>query len=50
MIDSRRLLLVALLAIAPLVAACDSPTGIDSDDPTAAPADSTARKDVRPWG
>lgn len=48
-IDSRRLLLVALLTIAPLIAACQTPTGNDNNDPTTPPADTT-RKDVRPWG
>jgi hypothetical protein len=51
MIDSRRLLLVALLTIAPLVAACHTPTGNDNNDPTPPPpADTTGRKDLKPWG
>ncbi|QJR36099.1 hypothetical protein [Gemmatimonas groenlandica] len=50
MIDSRRLLLVALLTIAPLVAACHTPTGNDGDDPNTPPPADTTRKDVRPWG
>lgn len=49
-IDTRRLLLVALLTIAPLVAACHTPTGNDTTDPTTPPADTTGRKDAKPWG
>ena len=50
MIESRRLLLVALLTIAPLVAACHAPTGTDNDNPTTPPPADTTRKDTRPWG
>ncbi len=49
-INSRRLLLVALLTIAPLVAACQTPTGNDNGDPNTPPPADTTRKDVRPWG
>ncbi len=49
-IDSRRLLMIALLTIAPLAAACHAPTGVDGDGSTPVPADTTTRKDVKPWG
>ncbi len=55
----RRLLLLALLTIAPLVAACHTPTGADdsrtlrvptdNNSSNQVPTDSTAR-DTRPWG
>lgn len=47
----RRLVLVAMLAVAPLVAACSgSPTGVD-DVSTPSAADSTkVRTDHKPWG
>lgn len=49
MIDTRRLLLIALLAVAPAIAACGSITG--NDGPTAPPpADSTGLREVKPWG
>ncbi|GEM_PF-2325167 len=50
MIDSRRLLLVALIAIAPLVAACHTPTGTEGGDPPPSPTDTTGRRDLKPWG
>ena len=49
-IDSRRLLLVALLTIAPLVAACHTPTDSDNNDPTSPPAADTTRRHTKPWG
>jgi hypothetical protein len=51
MIDVRRLFLVAVVSVAPILAACSAPTGND-DDPTGDPPagqDSTKR-DQRPWG
>jgi len=42
--------LVALLTIAPALAACSTPTGNDDPTPPTPPADSTGRKDVMPWG
>ena len=49
-IDSRRLLLVAVLTIALLVAACHTPTGADNNDPNSPPAVDTTRRDAKPWG
>ena len=43
-IDTRRLLVIAMLAIAPALAACGSITGND-DPPPPPPA-----FDVKPWG
>ena len=48
MIETRRLLLVALLTIAPVLAACGTPTGNDDPPPPPPPTDSTAF-DQRPW-
>ncbi len=50
MINSRRLLVVALLVIAPAIAACGSITA--HDDPTSpdSPADSTAFGETKTWG
>lgn len=48
-IDTRRLLVIAMLAIAPAIAACGSITGNDDPPPPPPPADST-HFDVRPWG
>jgi predicted small lipoprotein YifL len=48
-IVSRRLLLVALLVVAPALAACGSITAADGPS-TPPPADSTARYETKPWG
>ena len=48
MFNTRRLLLIALLTIAPAIAACGSVTGNDVPPPPP-PVDST-RFDNRPWG
>lgn len=50
MIDSRRLLLVALLTIAPAIAACGSITANDDPTPPPPPADSTGFREIKPWG
>jgi len=49
MVDTRRLFLVALLTVAPVLAACGTPTGNDDPTPPPPPADST-RFDNKPWG
>jgi len=48
MIETRRLLMIALLTIAPVLAACGTPTGNDDPPPPNPPTDSTAF-DQRPW-
>ncbi len=49
MMVARRLLLVALTVVAPMIAACGTlPTGNDDPSPPP-PADSTGRKDQQPW-
>jgi hypothetical protein len=49
-IDRRRLFLIAVLAIAPAIAACGSITGNDDPPPPPPPADSTGFKDIKVWG
>ena len=49
-IDTRRLLLIALLAVAPAIAACGSITGNDGPTAPPPPADSTGLREVKPWG
>jgi hypothetical protein len=50
-IDSRRLLLVALLVVAPALAACGSITAADQPS-SPSPVDSIAprRDEIKPWG
>jgi hypothetical protein len=50
MIDSRRLLVIAMLVAAPLIAACSTPTGNDDPSNPNPPADSTGFKETKPWG
>ena len=51
MFNSRRLLLVALLTIAPALAACGTITGNDDPPPPPPPpADSTGFRETKPWG
>jgi hypothetical protein len=49
-IDRRRLLLVALLTIAPVLAACGSLTAPADGPSNPPPADTTARYETKPWG
>jgi hypothetical protein len=50
-IDRRRLLLAALLVVAPAIAACSNITAPGDPTPTKAAADSLARHDeTKPWG
>jgi len=50
-IDSRRLLLVAMLVVAPALAACGSITAADGPSSLQPPADSLVRRDeIKPWG
>lgn len=48
-ISTRRLLTITMLVVAPILAACGTPTGTDDDPPANPPADSTSF-DSRPWG
>lgn len=49
MLSTRRLLTITMLVVAPVLAACSTPTGTDDDPPANPPADSTGF-DSRPWG
>lgn len=49
MFSARRFLLIATLVVAPVLAACSTPTGTDDDPPANPPADSTGF-DSKPWG
>lgn len=50
MIDRRRLFLIAVLAVAPAIAACGNITGNDDPPPSPPASDSTSFKDSRVWG
>jgi hypothetical protein len=46
----RRLLVLALVAAAPIFAACHMPTAANDPNGGGTPSDSTGFKDLRPWG
>jgi hypothetical protein len=46
----RRLFVLALVAAAPIFAACHMPTAADDPNGGGTGGDSTTFKDLRPWG